>query len=106
MEKAGSFNEGKLIYTARDIRFTQSKDGKILYAIALGWPVDDQLVVKSLASAAGKINELSMLGQTGKLDWRQTDEGLVVPLPAQKSGEIIFALKIAGENLQPVTGGH
>jgi len=106
VEKAGSFNEGKLIYTARDIRFTQSKDGKILYAIALGWPVDDQLVVKSLASAAGKINELSMLGQTGKLDWRQTDEGLVVPLPAQKSGEIIFALKIAGENLQPVTGGH
>jgi len=104
--KAGSFNEGKLQYSAGDIRFTQSKDWKILYAIALGWPADGKLVVKSLASAAGKINKLSMLGHAGKLDWRQTAEGLIVTLPPQKPGENIFALKIVGENLQPVTGGN
>ena len=74
--KAGSFNESKLQYTSSDIRFTQSKDGKNLYAIALGWPADGKLVVKSLASTAGKINVLSMLGHAGTLDWRQTAEGL------------------------------
>jgi len=103
--KAGSFNEGKLQYTASDIRFTQSKDGKTLYAIALGWPADGKLVVKSLASVAGKVNELSLLGHAGKLDWQQTADALIVTLPPQKPGENIFAVKIAGEKLQPVTGG-
>jgi alpha-L-fucosidase len=104
--KAGSFNEGKLQYTASDIRFTQSKDGKTLFAVALGWPADGKLVVKSLAGAAGKITDLSILGRASKLDWRQTAEGLLVTLPPPKPGENIFAMKIAGGNLQPVTGGN
>ena len=102
--KAGSFNEGKLQYTAADIRFTQSKDEKTLYAIALGWPADGTLMIKSLASAAGKINELAMLGHGDRPDWKQTAEGLVVTLPPRKPGETIFALNIAGENLRPVAG--
>ena len=104
--KAGNFNEGKLQYTASDIRFTQSKDGNALYAIALGWPAEGTLVVKSLAGAAGKINELAMLGYADKPNWKQTPEGLVVTLPPPKPGEKIFALKIAGQNLQPVAGAN
>jgi len=104
--KAGSFNEGKLIYTSSDIRFTQSKDKKSLYAIALGWPADGKLVVKSLASASGKVNELLLLGYSGKLDWKQTADGLIVTLPPQKPGDDIFAMKIAGDNLQPVAVGN
>ncbi len=100
--KAGSFNEGQLQYTAEDLRFTQSKDGETLYVVALGWPVDGKLVVHSLASAAGKINKLSLLGHAGPLDWRQTVAGLIVTLPPRKPGENIFAVKIIGENLQPV----
>ncbi len=102
--KAGNFNEGKLQYTAGDIRFTQSKDGKILYAIALGWPVDGKLVVKSLASAAGKISELSMLGHADRSAWKQTVGGLIITLPPQKSGDNIFVVKIIGEHLQPLVG--
>jgi len=98
------FNEKGLKYTAQDIRFTQSKDGKTLYAIALDWPADGKLMVKSLASAAGKVIELVMLGHAGKLDWKQTADGLIVTLPPQKPGENVFAMKIAGENLQPVSG--
>jgi alpha-L-fucosidase len=65
-------------YKSSDIRFTQSKDGQTLYAFALGWPDDNRLVVRSLATAAGKISGVSLLGHTGKLDREQTDEGLVV----------------------------
>ncbi len=101
--KAGSFNEGKLAYTASDLRFTQSKDKKTLYTIALDWPTSGRLVVKSLASAAGTINELNLLGQAGQIHWRQTAEGLVVVLPPQKPNQRIFALKITGMDLQPAT---
>ena len=97
---SGGFNEGKLRYTARDIRFTAK--GGALYAIALGWPADGRLVVKSLATAAGKISEVALLGDAGKLDWRQTGEGLIVTLPNKKPCDYALALKIAGSDLKPV----
>ena len=117
-QKGGHFNEGKLKYTARDIRFTQSKDGKQLYAIALGWPAptsgersrtsgvegpeDGQLVIKSLAATAGSISDVALLGHTGKLDWQQTAEGLVVKLPAQQPCDLAYAFKISAGDLTPV----
>ena len=88
-------------FTPEDIRFTQSKDGKTLYAIALEIPKDGRLVVKSLTSAAGVIKKVSLLGHSGKLDWRQTDDGLVVNLPQKLPGNFALALKITGKNLQP-----
>ena len=36
-----------MTYSAKDIRFTTK--GKTLYAIALGWPDDGKMVIKSLA---------------------------------------------------------
>ena len=99
-QKGGHFNEGKLKYTARDIRFT-ARDGA-LYAIALGWPKDNRLVIRSLASAAGKISGVALLGYSGKLEWQQTDDGLVVKLPAQKPCELAYSLKISAGDLQPV----
>jgi alpha-L-fucosidase len=93
-QKSGHFNEDKLAYTARDIRFTQSKDGRTLYAIALGWPDDGRLVVRSLATSAGKIAGVALLGHAGKLDWQQTTEGLVVKLPSQKPCELAYAFRV------------
>ena len=87
-------------YKSSDIRFT-TKDGS-LYAIALGWPEDNRLVVRSLASAAGKITDIALLGHAGKLDWQQTDEGLVVKLPAKKPCDIAYAFKISAGELKPV----
>ncbi len=88
-------------YTADDIRFTRSKDNATLYALALGWPSDGKLTVKSLASTAGEIKTVSLLGHDGALDWTQTADGLVVRLPAQKPCKYVFALKVSGERLQP-----
>ena len=89
-------------YISSDIRFTQSKDGRALYAIALGSPDDNQIVVRSLASAAGKISEVALLSHTGALDWQQTGDGLVVKMPAQTPCALALVFRISAGDLQPV----
>jgi alpha-L-fucosidase len=42
-----------------------------------------------------------LLGHIGKLDWAQTEEGLMVMMPSQKPCEHVFTLKIAGSDLKP-----
>ncbi len=100
--KGGNFKED-FAYTARDIRFT-TKGGN-LYAFALGWPQDSQLVVRSLAltngANAGRISRVSLLGYGGKLAWKQTAEGLVVQLPSEHPSKYTCALKISGRGLKP-----
>ena len=87
-------------FTPEDIRFTQSKDGKMLYAIALEIPKDGQLIVKSLPSAAGEIKKVSLLGHGGKLNWKQTDDGLIVNLPQKLPCDFALALRIAGNGFR------
>jgi alpha-L-fucosidase len=96
---SGGFNEGKLRYTARDIRFTTR--GGSLYALALGWPEDGRFVVRSLATSAGKVRKVSLLGHRGKLAWEQTEAGLVVTMPEEKPCDHVFALRIIGTGLKP-----
>ena len=82
--KAGSghFNEN-FAFTARDIRFTQSKDGATLYAIVMGWPEDGDVSIRSLARRDGpsqdSIKEVSLLGYDGKLEWHQTADAYWQP---------------------------
>ena len=90
---------GDSAFSAKDIRFTTKKGA--LYAIAMGWPEDRKLVIRSLAKP-NAVKSVTLLGYKGKLAWTQTDTGLEVPLPAQKPCEYAFVLKILGENLQPV----
>jgi len=52
--KGGSFSED-FKYNSKEIRFTTK--GPILYAIALGWPDDGRLLIRSLASHAGEDEE-------------------------------------------------
>ena len=47
--RGGAMREN-MTYTAKDIRFTTK--GKTLYAIALGWPDDGKMTIKSLAKTA------------------------------------------------------
>ena len=98
--KSGGFNEDRLRYTAEDIRFTTK--GDTLYAIALGWPAGGQLLVRSLATPAGKIAGVTLVGHTAKVDWSQTEDGLVVTLPEKNPCEHACVLKIAGADLKPV----
>jgi len=97
----GHFKED-FAFTAEDIRFTTK--GKTLYAIALGWPADRQLTIKSLAKADGssaQVKRVDLLGHRGKLKYTQSADGLVVTLPEQKLSDIALALKITGSDLTP-----
>ncbi len=99
--RGGNFNED-FKYTAKDIRFTTR--GSTLYAIALGWPSDNTLVVRSLARLAdgsNVVSSVSLLGHEGKVEWMQTSEGLVIELPEKKISEFTCGLKITGNQLKP-----
>ncbi|MBU3838743.1 MAG: hypothetical protein H9777_10625 [Candidatus Phocaeicola faecigallinarum] len=78
-----------------EIRFTQK--GNNLYAVALAWPEDGMIVIKSLSESSrllnGKINEVELLGY-GKVDFIRTEKGLEVNLPEAGLNEIAPVLKI------------
>jgi alpha-L-fucosidase len=84
-------------FTAEDIRFTQSKDGKTLYAIVLEIPADGKVTVKSLAAKSpnwpGKIGNVRLVGG-GKLKFKRDENGLHVDLPGAFDGKTAFALQI------------
>jgi alpha-L-fucosidase len=100
----GGFSENKdKPYTAEDIRFTTK--GETLYAIPLAWPESGRVVVKSLAKRAGGtgvVQTVSLLGSKARLDWSQTEDGLVVKLPAAKPCEFAYTLKITGKELRQI----
>ena len=93
----GSFKDTETKpYTGQDIRFTTK--GGTLYAIALAWPENGKLVVKSLAAGAPNlkrdIKTVQLLGYKGTLKWTRTRDGLVVDLPGQKPNDYAYAFKI------------
>ncbi len=84
-------------FSGEDIRFTAK--GDTLYAVALAWPGNGKLTIKSLASGLPltrrKIETVQLLGYMGKLKWVQNQNGLIVDLPPQKHGNYAFVFKIA-----------
>ncbi|HUT93920.1 MAG TPA: alpha-L-fucosidase [Thermoguttaceae bacterium] len=97
---SGHSGEDGQRYSDRDIRFTTKEDA--LYALVLGWPNGPKTTVRSLASGAGTITKVSLLGHSGELKWKQTADGLEVVLPAKRPSEHAFALKISGRQLRPM----
>jgi alpha-L-fucosidase len=84
-------------FTAEDIRFTQSKNGKALYAIILEIPADGKVTVKSLVANSenwpGKVSSVRLVGG-GKLKFTRDETGLHVTLPEKFDGKTAFSLKI------------
>ena len=85
-------------FTPEDIRFTQSKDGKKLYAIVLAVPADGRVTIKSLASGSpnwpGNIGGVHQLGKFFGLKFTRDENGLHVTLPARQPSRIALALEI------------
>ena len=99
--KGGHFGED-FAYSFKDIRFT-SKGDSTLYAIALGWPADGSLTIRSLAKADGvtaRIDDVALLGYPGKIEWTQNGDGLSVHLPATAPSKYAVTLKITGHDLR------
>jgi len=86
-----------MAFTSRDIRFTTK--GDTLFAIALGWPTDGQLVVHSLWKKtpylSSPVSHVELLGYDQELRWKQTDNGLVIDLPSRKPNEMTYVFKIS-----------
>lgn len=101
VNSAHQFNEknrNELSY--EDIRFTTQ--GHTLYAFFMGWPKEQQVVIKPLSTTSeqtvGKIEHVELLGH-GNVEFTRNEEGLKVTLPAQKPCEHAYALKISGRDL-------
>jgi alpha-L-fucosidase len=90
--------QAKTPYTAQDIRFT-TRDGAV-YAYLMAWPSDAKVTIHSLATPAGQITDVTLLGSKEKLDWRQTADGLAVNLPGTKPCDFAYGLKIVGRDLK------
>lgn len=86
-----------MAFTSRDIRFTTK--GDTLFAIALGWPTDGQLVVRSLWKQtpylSSPVSHVELLGYDQELRWKQIDNGLVIDLPSRKPNEMAYVFKIS-----------
>jgi alpha-L-fucosidase len=99
--KGGHFGED-FAYSGKDLRFTM-KGSETLYALALGWPGEGKLVIRSLAQfpgVTGKIAKVELLGHAGTLEFTHNAEGLAVTLPAEKPCNYAIALKITGTDLR------
>ena len=79
-----------------DIRFTSR--GDVLYAIALAWPDDGTLVIKSLASDSphyrGPIARVGLLGSESSLPWSRDQDGMAVSLPQEAPCDYAYVLRI------------
>lgn len=96
---AGMFNEGRVTYGARDVRFTTK--GDTLFAFLPGWPADRRAVIMSLATTSPLLEgrtvaDVSLLGDSGRVEWTQRPEGLVVQLPPSPSSEHTVGLRVKG----------
>ena len=87
-----------LVYTGEDLRFTAKEN--ILYAVALAWPADGRLRIRSLAEGApaapGTISAVRLLGSQENLTATRTGQGLEILLPSKPAGVEAYALRIEG----------
>lgn len=90
---AQGFNEGRIKFSSKDIRFNQK--GNILYASLLGVP-EEAIVIKSLgkSASAGKISKIELLGSKEKVKWSQDADGLKIEKPKEIPNPIAVVFKI------------
>ena len=91
LNQAG-FNEGKIKFTEKDIRFTQNK--KIVYATVMGVPANE-VFIKALAKQ--KIKQIKLLGSKEAIKWKQTADALIIKTPNSTPNEIASVYKIIVE---------
>lgn len=87
---AQGFNEGKVKFTSKDIRF--NKKGDILYVTILGVP-EENILIKNLGKQNG-IKGIKLLGSKEKVRWVQDEYGLEIDKPRKVPNEIAAVYKV------------
>jgi alpha-L-fucosidase len=112
MEPEGGFSDHskflKLEYSGKDIRYTQSKDGKSVYAITCGWPGSEAVLSAVKVVKARRNATVHLIGYPTALKHSTNDKGrLVIHLPAlaegQRPGQHAYSFKLTGFDLKAVT---
>jgi alpha-L-fucosidase len=84
-------------FVAGDIRFTTKGDA--LYAIALAWPGDGRLAIKSLALNSphyrGEIARIGLLGSESNLVWSRSADGVTISLPEKPPCDYAYVFKVS-----------
>lgn len=95
-------------YTTADIRFTQTKDNRTIYAYSMRVPDGDKYLdqtpgyinIRALATGSplvtGEPVDVTILGFKKKLGWKRTPDGLLVKLPPALPGKFAVCVKITG----------
>lgn len=93
-----SYQLSKIKFDHTDIRFTTK--GETLYAIALGWPTDGRVLIKSLAEGSAnyprQIKQVELLGADSELKWTRGSVGLQIHVPMTQPCKYAFAFRIRG----------
>ena len=90
---AQGFNEGRMKFTAKDIRFT--KKDNLIYTTVMGVP-EENILIKNLGSSntQTKIMHIELLGSKEKIKWKQNDGNLTIEKPDIVPNEIANVFKI------------
>lgn len=92
--KTKGMNELQQPLTVNDIRFTQTKDRKTVYAIVCGVPTKP-VVIASLASVANRISEIKLLGSNEAIHWKATPGGVEIQPVSHWPCQYAVVFKIA-----------
>jgi alpha-L-fucosidase len=93
---SGQFGEGNAKpFTAEDVRFTTRAGA--LYAMTLGRPTSETILIRSLAHRA--VDRVEVVGSAAPLKFEAGPDGLRIWLPASASHPFGVALKILGRDL-------
>ena len=91
-----SYQLSRIKFDHTDIRFTTK--GDILYAIALGWPADGKIVIKSLGEKSANyprpIRKVELIGSNSEVMWKRGAQGLEIQLPDTPPCKYAFSIRI------------
>lgn len=90
---AQGFNEGKVKYSGKDLRFNQK--GNVLYVTTLGVP-DASIMIKNLGTSkeASEITRIEILGSKEKIKWKRSADHLQIEKPVSIPNKIALVFKV------------
>lgn len=90
--------QAKFQYAGNDFRFTQGADGAI-YVFVMAQPKPgDRLTIHSFSAKAGLLDQpirsITLQGSHARLNWKQTDNGVVITIPQKLPTAYVNAFRV------------
>lgn len=91
--RAQGFNEGRIKFTSKDIRF--NNNGNVVYVTLMGVP-EESITIKNLGTSGetNKIKKIKLLGSNEKVRWSQDADYLKIEKPASVPNNIALVFKV------------